>query len=80
MPHGTLDRWEAFDRVEPIGEHWKQTASIMSMITHVISYMAAYMGTKATPSEPEDLMPDRYKRPKKLKRTDEEPASPRCER
>lgn len=68
MPHGALDHWDAFDRVEPIGEHWFQTASIISMLTHVLSFIGIQYGANASPSTPNEMMPDRYIRPKKPKR------------
>lgn len=78
MPRGTLDQWEAFDRVEPIGESWKQTASIISMLSTILTYIGSYLGVKdMKPSTPEELMPMRYqarkipKQPEPIAKADE---------
>jgi hypothetical protein len=60
LPSGTLDRWIAFDSIEPIGEEWEQTASIV----HAINLPLFARAGQAMP-EVADFMPSRYKRPKR---------------
>jgi hypothetical protein len=65
LPHGVLDQWVAFDRVEPIGEDWKQTASILSMLSNLAGTIAATAGITMEVADVNDCMPLRYQRPKK---------------
>jgi len=55
-----LSFWEAFDRVEPIGDEWEQTAMICEKIVFEL-----YAQAKMDPPSWEDLMPPRYKRTRK---------------
>lgn len=60
LPAGTLDFWEAFDAVEPIGEEWRQSAMIAQQ-----SALYAYCKTGNAPPELDDFMPSRFKREKR---------------
>jgi hypothetical protein len=60
LPRGALDFWAAFDRVEPIGERWAQSA----MIAHQSAFGVYCQAGKDPPSF-EDYMPTRWKRPRK---------------
>lgn len=60
LPRGVLNQWLAWDRVEPMGEAWMQTASIMQAI-HLPTFAKAGQDLP----EVESFMPDRYRRPKK---------------
>jgi hypothetical protein len=60
LPSGALDQWIAFDSIEPIGEEWEQTASIV----HAINLPLFARAGQAMP-EVADFMPSRYKRPKR---------------
>jgi len=68
VPSHVMDFWEAFDAVEPIGEHWKQTAEITTMLSRLIEYTVALKtGTQFDATTIEDNMPSRYRRlPKKV--------------
>ena len=56
-----LDFWEAFDSIEPIGEQWRQTATVTTMAARIVEYTAAVAGHKMEPSVIEDAMPSRYR-------------------
>jgi hypothetical protein len=60
LPHGVLDQWIAWDSVEPMGEAWKQTASLIQAINLPLYARA----DKEMPSV-SDFMPTRYRRPRK---------------
>ncbi len=60
LPDGALTFWEAFDRVEPIGDEWEQTAMIMEKLL-----VKLYAQAKMDPPSWQDLMPPRYKRVRK---------------
>ena len=62
MPIGTLDFWEAFDAVEPIGGQWEQSA----MIAHQIA-IKTFCDAGQKPPEWEQFMPPRYQPPKETK-------------
>jgi hypothetical protein len=64
LPSGALDQWIAFDYIEPIGEEWEQTASIV----HAINLPLFARAGQAMP-EVADFMPTRYKRPKRSAKT-----------
>lgn len=64
LPSGALDQWIAFDSIEPIGEEWEQTASIV----HAINLPLFAKAGQAMP-EVADFMPSRYKRPKRSAKT-----------
>jgi hypothetical protein len=79
LPRGTLKQWEAFDRVEPIGEHWRQTADLKSMLSQIIGLIYAYMsGETLKASSSDDAMPSRYI-PRQKPRAKEKPATPKAE-
>jgi len=59
LPAGTLNQWIAFDRVEPMGEEWMQTASIV----HAIN-MPIYARSNSELPDVEVFMPPRYRRPR----------------
>lgn len=60
MPSGVLNQWLAFDSIEPIGEDWMQTAKILEAL-----YLPIYAKAGSDAPEASDLMPDRYRRPRK---------------
>ncbi len=60
LPRGVLNQWLAWDKVEPMGEEWMQTASIVQSINLPMFARAG----KELP-DVETFMPDRYRRPKK---------------
>lgn len=62
LPRGALNFWEAFDRVEPIGEEYYRDAMIARS-----SAMYAYLKGGQEPPSVEDYMPPRYKRPQQFK-------------
>lgn len=51
LPRGALNFWEAFDSVEPIGEQWRQAATI--------AWSASLDKFKEAPDQ-ESFMPPRY--------------------
>lgn len=64
LPANALNQWIAFDRVEPMGEEWMQTASIIQAIN-----MPIYARSGQEMPEVEVFMPPRYRRPK-LRKSD----------
>lgn len=56
-----LDFWEAFDAIEPIGEQWRQTATVTTMAARIVEYTAAVAGHKMDPTLVDDAMPARYR-------------------
>lgn len=66
-PARVLDYWEAFDRVEPIGDQWLQTAQICEMLSRGHTVAMAAVGQKLEPKTIEDLMPARWVAPKTRK-------------
>lgn len=60
LPEGMLNQWIAWDKVEPMGESWLQTASIVQAIN-----LPLYAQSGQDIPEAEVFMPPRYKRPKK---------------
>jgi len=81
LPKGTLRQWEAFDAVEPVGEHWRQTAEITTMLARQIEYTVALKtGNPMEPTTIQDNMPSRYRRiakpkPKPVKQSTEDKRS-----
>jgi hypothetical protein len=72
-----LDKWAAFDAVEPIGERWLQTAQLTTMVERLIEQNALHRGfDKFTPTTIENNMPPRYRREKATKQTATQPAKP----
>jgi hypothetical protein len=68
LPRGALDGWEAFDAVEPIGEHWRQTAQLTTIVTRLIEQNKVYNGFEvAEPATIDGNMPARYRREKTKK-------------
>lgn len=59
LPAGALAQWVAWDRVEPMGEQWLQTATI----AQYSSLDVFVRGGRDCP-EVEDFMPARYARKK----------------
>jgi hypothetical protein len=59
MPAGRLNQWVAWDKVEPMGEAWLQTATL-TQAAHLDLFVRA---GKECP-EVEDFMPARYARKK----------------
>ena len=55
-----LNQWLAWEQVEPIGEDWMQTAKILEAL-----YLPIYAKHGSDAPEASDLMPDRYRRPRK---------------
>jgi hypothetical protein len=64
LPSGVLNQWIAFDSIEPIGEEWEQTASIV----HAIN-LPLYARAGQEMPEVADFMPTRYRRPKRSAKT-----------
>jgi hypothetical protein len=64
LPSGALNQWIAFDSIEPIGEEWKQTASIV----HAIN-LPLYARAGQEMPDVADFMPSRYRRPKSSAKT-----------
>jgi hypothetical protein len=60
LPSGALNQWIAFDSIEPIGEEWEQTASIV----HAIN-LPLYARAGQEMPDVVDFMPMRYRRPKR---------------
>jgi hypothetical protein len=55
--------WEAFDRIEPIGDAWQQTALLAYCIEQLTNVQIVKAGGKARAFSAEDFMPSRYDRP-----------------
>ena len=55
-----MNFWEAFDSLEPIGEHREQTALLCSKIANLAAMIGATNGVKIEPSTAADFMPARY--------------------
>jgi hypothetical protein len=71
LPAGTLNQWEAFDAVEPIGEQWEQTAQLSLLIRRMYELQLATAGGKPESMDFEDFFPARYrKKPVKKKKKD----------
>lgn len=69
LPVGALDKWLAFDSIEPIGEQWRQSAKILHAIWSGINFSAVANGAKdVKPFDEDDFMPSRYQRIKKRER------------
>jgi hypothetical protein len=60
MPAGALDGWMAFDRVEPMGETWMQTAELIHSI-----HLPMFARSEQAMPEADAFMPARYLRRKK---------------
>lgn len=55
--------WEAFDRVEPIGQQWRQTAQMQSSLSLLGSTILVAHGFESRePFGWQDYMPPRFKR------------------
>lgn len=64
----------AFDAVEPIGERWRQTAQLTTMVERLIEQNALHNGCdKFEPTTIENNMPPRYWRDKASKQTATKP-------
>lgn len=60
MPRGTLDKWLAFDSIEPIGEQRLQTAEITAILHRLAAYTLASQGNEMGPIDITGYMPPRY--------------------
>jgi len=58
-----LDFWEGVDRVNPLPDHWQQTAVICSELSRVIQTIVAVNGGKIDPISYTEFMPPRWRRP-----------------
>ena len=65
VPTRVLDFWEAFDRIEPIGEHWLQTAMLGQTLSEGHVLTMASVGHEHSPKSYEDFMPGRWVPPQK---------------
>jgi hypothetical protein len=68
LPNGTLDKWLAFDSVEPIGEDRLQHAEMLAVLYRLTATMLAVHGQDMAPVEIDGYMPVRYEpeaKPKK---------------
>lgn len=65
MPKGALKGWEAFDRIEPIGEQWLQTSQISYWVKHIADIQLSKCGGRVNQLKPDDFMPPRFDRPPK---------------
>lgn len=61
IPPRVLDFWEAFDRIEPIGDQWQQTAMIAQQLSQGHSFQMAAVGKNYDPKPYKDFMPARWK-------------------
>ena len=53
----TIAIWEAYYQIEPFGNQWQQTASLLSMLSVSQALQAATGGHKMKPLPPIDFMP-----------------------
>lgn len=60
LPRGTLDKWLAFDSIEPIGEQRLQTAEITALLHRLTGYTLASQGNEMAPIDIDGYMPPRY--------------------
>jgi hypothetical protein len=60
LPAGVLNQWIAFDHIDPLGEDWKQTASIIQAI-----FTPVFANAGAELPNADDFMPEHYLRQKK---------------
>jgi len=60
LPRGTLDKWLAFDSIEPIGEQRLQTAEITALLHRLTTHTLASYGTEMKPINIDGYMPPRY--------------------
>jgi len=70
LPKGTLDKWLAFDAVEPIGEQRLQHAELLAVLYRLTAVTLAANGQGMDPIQIEGYMPSRYEpetKPKKPK-------------
>lgn len=67
QPPHILNFWEGFDRVEPIGEAWRQTAQLSSMLSQILGAHYAATGVELEALSQDDCMPARYAAEKKPK-------------
>jgi hypothetical protein len=65
VPARVLDFWQAFDRIEPIGDQWLQSAMLAQMASQGHSLQMAAVGQSHSPKSYEDFMPERWKPDKK---------------
>jgi hypothetical protein len=64
VPSRVIDFWIAFDAVEPIGEHWRQTAEVNSRLSQLAGLAALNYGAKLEQETSDECMPQRYVRAK----------------
>ena len=76
VPARVLDFWQAFDSLEPIGEHWKQTAETNALLAKLVDFQAAKIGVELEPTTVEDCMPARFRRKQKPKQPETKTAEP----
>lgn len=65
-PPEILDFWTAFDKAEPIGQEWRQTAEVISKLHELLSALAAKLGVEVAVLNWDAFMPPRFVRLKKL--------------
>lgn len=58
-----LQRWRAFDRVEPIGRSYEQTAMLCMQMDYLMSIVSAGHGGKYKPAKFKDWMPSDWIEP-----------------
>lgn len=68
LPEGVLTFWEAFDRIEPIGEEWEATARVCEVVS-----MPTFAQAGIDPPDWTRYMPPRFKKPKAPKSQQPEP-------
>ena len=62
QPKAVIDFWEAFDSLEPVGDHWMQTATLASVLDALMAIVAATGGMKKEIRDWESFMPNRFER------------------
>lgn len=55
-----LDFWEAFDKVDPVGEEWMQTATMCQELSLMRSSILATHGGKLEPRKYTEFLPARH--------------------
>ena len=65
VPARVLDFWQAYDRLEPIGDSWMQSAMICQQLSTGHGYQLASVGVKHEPKSFTDFMPSQYRKPRK---------------
>lgn len=60
VPRRVLNFWRKFDRIEPIGEQWFQTALLGQELSRVRSTLFAVHGSNVQAETYQDFMPSRW--------------------